>query len=214
MNPGYMSLWIIIVFLILMATGWKPSFAPDMNRRTMTILGIVIAALLPVSLWWSQPSYDVHFELHVSVSLLLFASLLTYKGDEELSYKGYLVLCTIMIAAIWGFIRKMYSLDPVFYWIDPAWDAPLLAGVLCGAFTSQAKHQFGMIVWSAVLGEVLHAALQPNNYTALIGSLSWWDSFWIAFATARMFSLIVKLARISFSKLYGLLWYLRGGRSS
>lgn len=214
MNPGYMSIWIMCIMFILIATGWKPYLAPDISRRTMILLGIIMVVLLPLSFWWSPLPEHVQAELHVSVCLLLVISLLTCHGFEEWRYKGYLILCAIMIAVIWGFIRKMYSYDPVFYWIGPSWDAPLLGGLLCGAFSSRVKHQFGMIIWGAVLGETLNAFLQSGTYTALIGSLSWWDSFWIAFATARLSSLMLRGIRIGASKLSGMLWHIRGGRSS
>lgn len=213
-NPGYMSLLIMIMMLILIATGWKPYLAPDISRRTMVLLGILIIASMPLSIWWSPLSEFVQIKLHVSACLLLLASLLTFKGSEEWSYKGYLVLCALMIAVIWGCVRKMYSYDPVFYWIDPIWDAPLMAGLLCGAFTSQTKHQFSMIIWGSVLGETLNTALQAGTYTVFIGSLSWWDGFWIAVATARLFSLILKAIRKGLTKLSVMLWHIKGGRSS
>nr|WP_156889583.1 hypothetical protein [Paenibacillus harenae] len=156
----------------------------------------------------------IPIEIHVSVCMLLIASLFAFKGDEEWSYKGYLVLCTLMIAVIWGFVRKIYSFDPVFYWLGPNWDAPMLGGLLCGAFSASSKHQYAMIIWGAVLGECLNAMLQSHGYTAFVGSLSWWDGFWIAIATARLFTLLLKLFRVSLAKLSLMLWHIRGGRSS
>jgi len=214
LNPGYMSIWIMIILFILIATGWKPYLAPDISRRMMSLLGIAIIALLGVSFWWKPFQGYIQVELHMSVCLLLLIGVLAFMNKEDWSYIGYLILCTIMIAVIWGFIRKMYSFDPVFHWINPNWDAPLLCGIFCGAFTSQVKHQFGMIVWGAVLGETLNAVLQFGAYTAHIGSLAWWDSFWIAMATAMMCSMLLKSARFGFSKLSVILWHLKGGRPS
>jgi hypothetical protein len=204
----------MLIMFILLATGWKPYLAPDISRRTLTVLGLILIASLPFSIWWSPLREYIQVEMHVSVCMLLVASLFTYKGDEEWSYKGYLLLCAVMIAVIWGFVRKIYSYDPVFYWLGPNWDAPMLGGLLCGAFSSSAKHQYGMIIWGAVLGECLNAILQSSGYTAYIGSLSWWDSFWIAIATARLFTLLLKLFRFSLAKLSVMLWNMKGGRSS
>lgn len=214
MNPGYLSLWIIIIFSILTATGWKPYFTQDLNKRTIVFFGALILAIQFLPLWWAPEVQYFEFQIHVNAGLLMLAAFLTIRGDEERSYKGYLILCALLIAAIWGLLRKMYSFDPVFYWIDPIWDAPLLGGVLCGAFASQAKHQFGMIVWGAVLGELLNAALQSHRHTAMIGSLAWWDSFWIAFASARLFSMLLKWLQFAMNKLQVLFWHLKGGRSS
>ncbi|HTG71516.1 MAG TPA: hypothetical protein VL921_19820, partial [Candidatus Udaeobacter sp.] len=162
MNPGYVSIWIIIIVFILITTGWKSYLAPDISRRTMAFLGIITVLLLNVSLWWSPFPPQIQVQLHVSACLFILAGLMTYIDSEDWSYKGYLLLCAVMIAVIWGFIRKMYSYDPVFHWIDPRWDAPLLCGMFCGAFTSQVKQQFGMVVWGAVLGEMLNAVLQAG----------------------------------------------------
>ncbi|OBZ17810.1 hypothetical protein [Bacillus sp. FJAT-26390] len=214
MNPGFMSLWIVLILFILIATGWKPYLAPEISRRTLAILGIVMVLLLSLSIWWSPFSEHIQVELHVSVCFLMLVSLLSYKGSDDWSYIGYLILCTMMIAVIWGFIRKMYSFDPIFHWVGPSWDAPLLTGIFCGAFTSQAKHQCGMLVWGAVLGETLNAHLQSRAYTAHLGSLSWWDSFWIALAAARLFSLLLKTIRIGTSKLSLMLMQIKGGRPS
>ncbi|MBD2869636.1 YphA family membrane protein [Paenibacillus arenilitoris] len=214
MNPGFMSLWIMLIMIILLATGWKPYLAPDLSRPAMTLFGIVMLALLPVSAWWSPMRESMHVGIHVSVCFLLLAGLLAFWGEEQWSYKSYLALCAIMIAVIWGFVRKIYSYDPVFYWLGPVWDAPLLAGVLCGAFSSSAKHQFGMLIWGAVLGEWLNTLLQARGYTAWIGTLSWWDGFWIAVATARLFAFALKLLRAALSKLGILFWHMKGGRSS
>ncbi|WP_456238766.1 YphA family membrane protein [Paenibacillus alkaliterrae] len=209
-----MSIWIMVIMATLVATGWKPYVAPDISKRTIGLLGILIAVLLPSSIWWSPMPAVVQVQLHVTVCLLLLSTFFLLRGSENWSYRGYLVLCAFMIAVIWGSIRKIYIYDPVFYWLDPSWDAPIIGGLLCGAFTSEAKHQFGLIIWGAVLGECLNAVLQSGAYTAQIGSLSWWDSFWIAIASARLFSLLLKLIRMTISKLGIMLWHIKGGRSS
>lgn len=214
MNPGFMSIWIIIILLILMVTGWKPYLAPEVSRRSLLVTAFGITVLLPFSLWWQPMPNLIPIELHAAVIVLLFSGLLTLKGSEDWRYKGYLVLCAVMIAVIWGSLRKMYSFYPIFYWLDPQWDAPLFAGVLCSAFTSQVKHQFGIIVWAAALGEVLNALLQSGNYTAMIGTLTWWDSFWITLITARIFSFVLKAIRRTASRVGVMLWDLKGGRSS
>lgn len=215
MNPGYLSIWIMTILFILIATGWKSQIAPDLGPRMLKVwMGVCLLAMTNVPLWWSPAPEYLHAALHVSVWLLLLTSITTYKGTEEWSYVGYLILCALMIAIIWGFIRKIYSYDPVFYWIDPRWDAPLLAGIFCGAFTSQFKQQCSMLIWGAVLGEAFNSVLQTGAYTAQIGSLSWWDSFWIALSAARLFSLLVKGIKLAILKLNGFFWQSKGGRSS
>ncbi|OMF35180.1 hypothetical protein BK133_10720 [Paenibacillus sp. FSL H8-0548] len=215
MNAGYMSFWIMSILFILIATGWKPYIAPDLSSWFLKVLiGIGMLALLNIPLWWSPSTGHVQVMLHATIGLLLLVSIPAFKATKDFAYIGYLMLCTLMIAAIWGFTRKIYSYDPVFYLMDPSWDAPLLAGMFCGAFTAQFKQQCGLLIWGAVLGEAFNSALQAGGYLAHIGSLAWWDSFWIAIAAARIFSLLFKTIRLSISKLNHMLLHIRGGRSS
>src|SRR5690606_9732452 len=137
MNAGYLSLWVICCAFILIMTGWKSVIAPGTNRRTMVLLLLLGAVLLPFPLWWAPVALLPYLQLHAAAGVLLTAGALALlRGDEEWSYKGYLLLSMLMIALIWGMVRKIYSFDPVFYMINPVWDAPLLGGLLCGAFTS------------------------------------------------------------------------------
>lgn len=214
MNPGFMAIWIVLIMIILMATGWKDYVAPDISRRMMVAAVISMVIALASSLWL-LPFHVFGIEIHVGVCVLLFLALSSlYNGTESWGHVTYLLVCMLMIAVIWGFVRKMYSYDPVFYWINPNWDAPLLAGLFCGAFASKANQQFAMISGGAVIGEIFNAFLQTGGYMGYIGELRWWDSFWIAFATARIFSILLKALRVAGTKLQEMLWQIRGGRSS
>ncbi|WP_138753479.1 YphA family membrane protein [Paenibacillus sinopodophylli] len=215
MNAGYMMLWILMITMVLMATGWKEQIVPDVSWRKVVLFGAAMALSFISSQWFSPFKGIIQLDIHVSIFLMLtFAALSLYEGKSRGSYIGYLLLCILMVSVIWGIVRRMYSYDPVFYWIDPSWDAPLLAGLFCGAFVSQAKQQFAMIAWGAVLGETIYAAMLHWSSTTYIGQLNWWDSFWLALAAARVFSLLLKGIRLGGLKLNDMLGQIRGGRSS
>lgn len=211
MNPGYLSFLILLITAILLATGWKHVLAPDISWR---IIGGAAAAamLLPLPLWWSPLPEFLPIMLHAVVCAGLLASTPAFRERGWTASTGYYLLFTVMLGIIWGGIRQAYSFDPVFHWINPLWDAPLLAGLLCGAFTSHARQQLAVLLWAAMLGELVHTLL--HVHTAYIGSLAWWDSFWLAAATARLFSLLIKVVYRAAARVGSLLWQLKGGRSS
>jgi hypothetical protein len=214
-NAGYMSFWIMSILFVLIATGWKPYVAPDVGQGSLRILiGIGMLGLFNVPLWWMPSPAYLQVMLHASVVLLVLFSLHAFTDARNWGSIGYLLLCALMVAVIWGFVRKIYSYDPVFYWISPSWDAPILAGMFCGAFTAQFKQQCALVIWGAVLGETLNTILQAGGYVGQIGSLSWWDSFWISIAAARMISLLLKAGKLGITKLNDRLLHIRGGRSS
>lgn len=214
MNPGFISLWLIIIWLVLLATGWKPFLFPAVGRRTMLTYGMLSLLLIPNPVWLEAELAGIRIELHVAVCALLIAAMAAAMRFEGWSQRGYLVLSMVMIAVVWGSVRKMYSYDPVFYWLDPIWDAPLAAGVLCGAFSSEVRHQGVILLWGAAVSELLLVLLQTDNPFARIGSLSWWDGFLIAFSAARLVSILLRGARSAMSKAGTFFWHSRGGGSA
>ncbi|MCA0754436.1 hypothetical protein KP806_05195 [Paenibacillus sp. N4] len=214
MNPGFISLWLLLIWLVLLATGWKPFLFPEVTRRRMLTYGLIGLLLLPTPIWLTAVLAGAHIELHAAVCVLLAAAMAALLRFEGWSLRGYLALSAVMTAVVWGFVRKIYSYDPVFYWLDPNWDAPLAAGVLCGAFSSEVRHQGVILIWGAALSELLLALLHKDIPSVRIGSLSWWDGFLIAFSAARLISILVRGAKTAMSKAGTFFWHSRGGGSA
>ncbi len=219
MNPGFISVWIVIMALILFATGWREYLAPGISRRTLIVLGAVSAIMLMMPLW-----IDIHLRpgaavtavihIHAAIILLLLAGMVTGWGDEGWNNKLYLVLCGVIVGLVWGIVRKLYSYDPVFYWLGPSWDAPILSGALCGICTSNGRQQFGVMIWGAVIGEFVYALLYKGIVMTSIGSVAWWDRFLVSLVAASLASVAHRAVRMTGSKISDLLLNYRGGRSS
>ncbi len=215
MNPGYISLWFFTSLAVLMLTGWREIILPDVSRRVIAWLSLVLIGLFLVPIWWTP--FSMQYPLHISaaVAVCMLACVIgLLGGTEEISYKGYLLLCVLMVALVWGMVRKIYHYDPVLFMLHPQWDAPLLSGLLCGAFTARMKHQLSILAWGAVLGEGITVWLKLHQQEVWVGSLSWWDSFSISAAAAFMFSLLLRLVRFSFSKCANILLPSKDGSSS
>ncbi|WP_444939710.1 YphA family membrane protein [Paenibacillus harenae] len=170
--------------------------------------------LMPLWIHFRMRAGEILIHSHAAILLLLIAGIVTAKDDEGWNNKLYLALCGGIVGLIWGLIRKLYSYDPVFYWLGPSWDAPLLGGVLCGLFTSNGKQQFGIIVWGAVLGEFVYAILYKGAVVTSIGTVAWWDGFLASLAAARIASLAHRAVRTTGSKISVFLLNDKGGRSS
>lgn len=191
MNAGFVALWIWIVLVILMWSGWKEEIAPDIKPMTLALLSGSVLVLLAFPLWWTLPFDYASIKLQIAIFPLLVAA--TYWLFYRNSIGGllYLVSCVLLLAFIWWSIRKIYSIDPVFFLLDPRWDAPIVCGAVTAILASRPRTQLAVIIWTAVLAEALLAYQQGRNYTVWIGSSVWWDSFMVAIAASRAVSLLI-----------------------
>ncbi|MUT65501.1 hypothetical protein [Paenibacillus sp. NEAU-GSW1] len=205
MNPGFVSIWILTIFIILSATGWSHWVgAANANWRTMIAIGSGCIALQPLQ--HSLAVSSIAIDVHASSVYITIAALASVRGNTFNNSKLYLSLGSLLTGVIWGSIQTMYNADPVFYWIDPRWDAPLLGGLLAAAFSTKAQHQFAVLVLSAFVAEMTIAVMSGGEHTAHIGQLPWWDGFWLAFALSRGVSIVFSAARFTASKYAVLLW--------
>ncbi|MFF2887614.1 hypothetical protein [Paenibacillus sp. NPDC057967] len=214
MIPGYISVLLLLIVSILWATGWKDVFAPHMRTGWTVTITLAIAALLIFPLWSSPFSSEPAVQIHASAWLLMaVCAVLLWRSAKE-GQRGYLMLCTLMLAIVWGSARSLYSHETMFYWMDPVWDMPLLAGLLCGAFTSDSRHQLVLVVWGAALGDFVEALFRDGVIQARIGSWEWWDSVTIAFCSAVAVTVLLRAGRAIGSRIGAVWLHLRGGRSS
>ncbi|MGG4032579.1 hypothetical protein ABEV74_02555 [Paenibacillus cisolokensis] len=188
MNAGFLSLWLLSIFAILMTTGWKEIVA---EGRLRVIVGWAVLCLL------AQPVAFSVFGVPVSASAccLLAAAIAGMRRADDRLQTGLLLTESGLIALIWYGIRACYASDPVFVFLDPRWDAPIAAGVLAAAFTFRPASQFGLVAFSALTAESLPFILHERAAGAAPGSWAWWDAFWISFASARGCSVLYMLIR-------------------
>lgn len=214
MIPGYMCVLLLLIVSILWATGWKDFLTPNVRTGWAAVITLMIAATLGFPLWFSPFLSEPGIQIHASAWLLLGACAIVLWRTAKEGQRGYLILCATMLAVVWGSARSLYSHEAMFYWIDPFWDTPVLAGLLCGAFTSDSRHQLVLVAWGAALGNFLEALLRTGSIQTRIGSWEWWDSVAIAVCSAIAVAILMRSGRSIVSRI-GAAWLsIKGGRSS
>lgn len=212
-NAGYISIWIMLMLFILMTTGWSDLVGLSAKNWKWILLALAVCAVLqPIRETFRFGNVQIH--LFAGTVLLMLIALLAMRGPLVWDSRGYLLICALLAGLIWGSVRKMYSVDPVFFWLDPLLDGPVVAGLLAAAFSTKGQHQFTVLLFAGAAAELVHALLQRGVYEASIGSLQWWDSLWIAFAAARMISLVFQAVRTGVVRFIAIPWRNKGGSSS
>jgi|GEM_PF-1560056 hypothetical protein len=211
-NAGYISIWIMLMVFILMTTGWSDFVGlPVKNKKWLFLALAVCAALQPIEETFRLGSVQIH--VFAGTILLMLIALLAMRGPLVWDSRGYLLICALLAGMIWGSVRKMYSVDPVFFWLDPLLDGPVVAGILASAFSTKGQHQFTVLLFAGAAAELVYTLLQHGVNEAFIGSRQWWDSVWIAFAAARIISLLFLTVRTGVVRYIASPWRNRGGSS-
>lgn len=214
MMPGYLCALLLFMVCILLATGWKPVLAPNIHSGWMLLLaGLTFTAFL-YPIWVTPLANYPGFTIHAAVCLLLVSSAIAGAVSANKGQFFYLILCSLMLAVVWGSTRTLYVHESVLYWLNPSLDAPLLAGVLCSVFSSDSNHQLAITIWGAAAGECMASMLQEGAFQAQIGSWTWWDGLAIAICTALALTAAGRGLRGMISKLGAVWLQQRGGRSS
>ncbi|WP_338551748.1 hypothetical protein [Paenibacillus sp. KS-LC4] len=208
MNEGYLSFWIMIIAFILIMTGWAEYVGAGRSKLIVAAL-----CLLVQPFHYQTTVYGTAIEIYGSVIVTAAAVCWALRRSAAGESRRYLLLCACLTGIILGGTQKLYRLDPVFYWLVPVADGGLLGGLLAAAFSVKAGHQFGLLLLAAIMAELANGLLSSGGYMARIGSLAWWDSFWLAFACARIISIAFYLLRASYSKLAEAGWRNKGGSS-
>jgi len=192
-NPGYICIWIALIISILLITGWKPLLAPDFNKKLSLFVIAIITLTLPFPLWW--PSTEAVLQIHIAVVFLLAAAAIaTFFQSVKWSTRSYLIASAVIIGTAWGLMHKMYSFDPIYHWLGPMWDAPLLAAVLSIMFSKSSVVQFSLIAWGSAIGGWLFSMLAGTRQQVLIGAWSWWDELALALLFAAALRVIIAAA--------------------
>lgn len=211
MVAGYASTLFLMIGIILLATGWRSHFFPGIGRHIFWLMLLVFIIVIKLPLWIDPFPANEGPIIHAAVVMLLVASSVgLYKGRRETAI-GYEALCVLMLALVWASLRSLYAHDPMFHWVSPEADAPLLCGFLSSVFASSYRQQFAQLSWGCALASLLLALQQYSG--ALIGSAQWWDELCTAIAAGIVCTAGIKAWQRILSWLNGALFYKNRGSS-
>ncbi|MFD0586883.1 hypothetical protein ACFQZE_02620 [Paenibacillus sp. GCM10027627] len=211
MNAGYLTALLFLVAFILLGTGWKPLLAPSISGGyAYGLLGAIgVALFLPI--WLTPFGAFADIRLHVSVCLLLAITLYSWVAEQS-GNRGYVLICALLIGIVWGCARSLYAQESMFYWLNPDFDAPLLAGLLCGAFVSDLKQQMILSAWGAALGKGVQVFFRDDHFQLSFGTMYDWDGIALAMVAACSLTVTLKILRQLKSKLEAAWFQLKGGK--
>ena len=179
MNAGMLTTWVLIVFGILMATGWKRQLVDDIPAWCAAGLAASLPAACGLAGTWGLWPMAAP-----QLLALAFACALLRGADagKRLQAAAGAVLGSI----VWIWLRKLYAADPVFIIWHERLDGPLAAGALIAAAAGHFRAQFA----AAAAAAFAAGRFAPSP----AGAWEWLDGLLAALAAARAVTLLARAA--------------------
>ncbi|MBO7744073.1 hypothetical protein I8J29_07705 [Paenibacillus sp. MWE-103] len=186
MNDGFIAIWLLSMAAILYFTGWERQVADGLPLRT---LGAFIGATCVLHAM--SVTVRGQAEITGSAALAIGSALVLLVIMRKPGAIFFTLFSALLTGFMWMWMGYIYSMDPVFVVVHPAWDGPLLAGLFAGLLADRFRTHFVIAALSAVVA-LGQAYLGPAAHDGVlfIGSLSWWDGLIIALTAARLTSAV------------------------
>ncbi len=180
MHPGYLSAIIIVMALILTASGWKEELAGNASRRGLLLFfgGWIVGSLFTVH---AARRWSVNMAVPVLL-LAVFFAMMRLKGAAN-RWNALSAGCLLAVFDV-SFMGLQAS-NPVLIVYSPMMDASLAVGLLAFVLARQAEQQVVAVSIALGAGELLFQTAHGGAGPLTIGSAAFQDAWWLTMAWAR-----------------------------
>ncbi|MCZ8520556.1 MULTISPECIES: YphA family membrane protein [Paenibacillus] len=207
MNPGYLSLLLIVVSVILIASGWKDVLIRGITRTSLLLF--FMGWLLGIQWTWESGRWELNAVLPVLAALFL-GVLLRSRG---FLLKLHLLSVGLLLGSVHFFLKETLPLAPMLVLISPEWTTALLVGLLGAVLLRSPTGQIGSVTLGLLLGEAMDWYAHKEAWTGTIGGALFQDGWWLTVYAVRTSSMVVMALHRTLRSTLRFLWHsLKGGR--
>ncbi|MFC4103746.1 YphA family membrane protein [Paenibacillus xanthanilyticus] len=182
MNGGITALWLLAMGGILYVTGWQRQVADGLAgwKVAAVLAGIVLLHHYRIPVGWRG------VEVYGSAAWAMGCAFVALAAARSVMQSLFATLCALLSGTVWLWIRYMYESDPVFVFLRPELDGPVLAGFLAGVLTDSVGMHLYVVTAAAAIAPMAALYLPAAAARIEIGSLAWWDGLAVALVGARL----------------------------
>lgn len=191
MNPGYWSLIMISVTLVLLATGWKETIIGKVTNR---------AVFLFFAAWMALSPFDVRLGARVgvnmSVVLLVVMAMFALIRGETMRNRLHLAEFGLFLAPLFFLFRYLAATNPFMSEMLSGPTTAVAFGSMAVLATRNGLEQIGCITIGLLVGHSLLLCNHPGY--VVLGGPSFRDDWWLAVAAARSETVVLQSVRVAF----------------
>ncbi|WP_442601123.1 YphA family membrane protein [Paenibacillus sp. KN14-4R] len=185
MNPGYLSLILISITLIMLASGWKEVFLRHVSHKE--ILLFFILWFVGSQFTFQIRQVEINGSMIVGMTLCLYACL---RGESKLQ-QAYIIVSGVLLGSVYTLLLELFASDPIFIISNARWDAAIGVALLAVLMRRGHMTQMVSVAIGMLLGDVGHHYLHRHEISIFLGSPIFQDTWWLALLTARFASILL-----------------------
>ncbi|MCR8642313.1 hypothetical protein NV379_06530 [Paenibacillus sp. N1-5-1-14] len=186
MNPGYLSLILICITLIMLASGWKEVFLRHVSHKE--ILLFFMLWLIGSQLKFGQGLLEVNGSFIVGLALCVYACI---KVNSPLM-QMYMVVSGVLLGMVYMLLLELFATDPVFIIWNAGWDAALGMSLLAVLMRRGNTIQMVSVAIGVLVGDFGHHLLHRSEAPISLGSAIFQDTWWLVLITVSIASQLLQ----------------------
>jgi hypothetical protein len=190
MNPGYLSLILISILFILLASGWKDVILGEVSRQ---------ALLLFFALYFAGSLVHVQlFGLYISGSYAVCAGTTLYglaktARSHSFFYSAHLGISFVLLGCFYFLLTEITRVNPFLTLFHSELHPILWLGILSFLLV-RPKHTLWVTSSAMIFGNLLVKYGHRQEFPVQLGDAMFWDQWWAAMFVAGAMSLLIRTA--------------------
>ena len=196
MNPGYLSLLLICMTVILLLSGWKEVFLSRFSHKEILLFFVLWIVGL-------QFTFSLrHVSVNGSFLVISFMCLYIFLRKANWMKKTQIVLNGLLLAAVNLLLLEFYSIDPVFVISHLGLDIAVWLSILCICMSRESIVQIASLSIGFLLGDALYASNHfSSTHPIVLGSSLFQDKWWLALVVVRTGTVIMRVIVIAYKRI-------------
>jgi hypothetical protein len=185
MNPGFLSIVLLVIALILLTSGWK-----DVLLRSMSHKGILLFFML----WFGLSRVTIElpaYKLNLTFALVAALAVGVWLRTKGAGAKLHMLSVGLLLGSFHFLLRELFDKDPILIIARSDLDIAVLFGLITVVLQRSVGIQLACLSMGMALGE-LYDALLRREPSAFLGSSSFQDEWWTAVFVSRLATLLLQ----------------------
>lgn len=197
MNPGYLSLLLICITIVLLSSGWKEVFLSKASHKEILLFFVfwITGSQITVPLTYF-PFLQINGSAVVICGLCLY--ILIWKTSWM--NKIHILLVGLLLASVHFLLLEFYTLDPIFVIFNVELDIAVILSIICLFLKRESNAQIASLSIGLLFGDIYYAYFHQDSLSTLLGSSLFQDKWWLAIIIVRMLTVFMQAIIISYKR--------------
>jgi hypothetical protein len=188
MNSGYLSLILLCITLILLASGWKDLYVRSISPTWILLFFVGWLMLVSFQLKLDGIQFNM---VYVWVAAFSIGIWIHTRG---IVHKLHLLSVGLLLGSFHFLLQEILTTDPIMVVIKPNLDTALFLVLIVILIERRVKEQIACLSIGLLLGDFYFAFVHQAVVPVRFGGPSFQDEWWLSVFAARTLTLVLQSA--------------------